>query len=215
MSTENICEEIHNTVAKLKIYKFPFNLEEIYMNGIYVLFEKYEEAHGTARIVRIGTHTGDDNLPVRLKEHFMKENKDRSIFRKNIGRALINKNQYTCLDIWNKDYTSGKNKMEYNKLFESQKENIKSVEEDVSKYMRQFFSFVIIKITDRNERLKYESKLIGTISNCKECNPSANWLGRFSPQIKIKESGLWLTQHLYKNPFSYQEWEEFKNKYLV
>ena len=52
------------------------------------------------RIVRIGTHRGDNNLYNRLKEHFINENKDRSIFRKNIGRALLNKNQDSYLEIW-------------------------------------------------------------------------------------------------------------------
>lgn len=215
MNTENICEEIHNTIANLKRYKYPFDSKEFYKNGIYILFEKDEKAHDTERIVRIGTHTGDDNLRVRLTEHFIKENKDRSIFRKNIGRALINKNQYSYLDIWNKDYTSSKNKLEYNKLSEFQKQNIRSTEEEVSKYMRQFFSFAVIEIPEKSERLKYEAKLIGTISNCQECKPSKNWLGHYATQIKIKESGLWLRQHLYKNQFMYQEWKGFKNNYLV
>ena len=57
--------------------------------GALVLFEKSEKAHDVDRIVRIGTHTGQDNLKSRLKEHFINEVKDRSIFRKNIGRCLL------------------------------------------------------------------------------------------------------------------------------
>ena len=41
-----------------------------------------------------------------------------------------------------------------------------------------------------------ESRLIGTLSECEECLPSDNWLGHHSPVSKIKNSGLWLYQHL-------------------
>jgi len=58
-------------------------------------------AHSTDRIVRIGTHTGNNKLWFRLKEHLI-ENKDRSIFRKNIGRALLNKDNDCFIEHWNK-----------------------------------------------------------------------------------------------------------------
>ena len=90
--------QCHNNFAKqpkicyyiLAIHKIIS--KKIYKNGVYILFEKNESGHNGDRIVRIGSHTGNDNLVKRLEEHFLKENKDRSIFRKNIGRALLNKN---------------------------------------------------------------------------------------------------------------------------
>jgi hypothetical protein len=54
----------------------PFDDSPIPLNGIYILFEDGEIAHGTNRIVRIGTHTGKDQLFSRLKQHFIQENKD-------------------------------------------------------------------------------------------------------------------------------------------
>jgi hypothetical protein len=57
-----------------------------YQNGIYIMFEKGESYHGMDRIVRIGTHRGQDRLLKRLRDHFVKEDADGSIFRKNIGR---------------------------------------------------------------------------------------------------------------------------------
>jgi hypothetical protein len=63
------------------------------VNGIYVLFERGEECHDGGRIVRVGTHTGDGQLRSRMLQHFVNENKDRSIFRKNIGRALLNRDR--------------------------------------------------------------------------------------------------------------------------
>lgn len=84
------CSEIHEIVKKMKRIRFPFEREIIPKNGIDILFEINELGHSGERIVRIGSHTGDGKLRTRLKEHFLVENKDRSIFRKNIGRALLN-----------------------------------------------------------------------------------------------------------------------------
>ena len=80
------CKNLHELFNNLPKLEFPFNEEHIPMNGIYVLFEKGEFAHNTNRIVRVGTHTGKNQLRSRLIQHFLNENKDRSIFRKNIGR---------------------------------------------------------------------------------------------------------------------------------
>lgn len=66
--------------SQCKKYSFPFNEKEIPNNGIYILFEKGETGHLTNRIVKIGSHTGVNQLPARLNQHFIKENKDRSIF---------------------------------------------------------------------------------------------------------------------------------------
>jgi aspartate oxidase len=87
------CQTIHQLSRHLKRHQFPFDNPEIPKNGIYFLFEKQENGHGQDRIVRVGTHTGDNQLYSRLKQHFLNENKDRSIFRKNIGRALLTKNK--------------------------------------------------------------------------------------------------------------------------
>ncbi len=82
------CDRLHLIFDSLPRQQFPLNFREIPANGIYKLFEEGERAHGADRIVRVRTHTGNGMLPSRLKEHFLKENKDRSIFRKDIGRAL-------------------------------------------------------------------------------------------------------------------------------
>ena len=87
----NSCHELHQLLNSLESFRFPFDSELIPLNGIYVLFEAGEFAHGTNRIVRVGSQTGNDQLPPRLEQHFVNENKDRSIFRKNIGRAILNK----------------------------------------------------------------------------------------------------------------------------
>src|SRR6478672_3330165 len=103
---QHLCEELHLWANALPVFSFPFDARVLPLNGIYLLFEKGETAHGTNRIVRVGTHTGNDQLRSRLKQHFIVENKDRSIFRKNIGRALLNKASDPYLAEWERDRTS-------------------------------------------------------------------------------------------------------------
>ena len=99
------CHQLHELFNQLERFSFPFDDSRIPANGIYILFEKGESAHGGDRIVRVGTRRGDNRLPSRLREHFIKENKDRSIFRKNIGRALLNQRSDQFLAKWNQDLT--------------------------------------------------------------------------------------------------------------
>lgn len=107
------CEKLHNIFNRLNRFHFPFNESKIPKNGIYILFEKGEKGHNGDRIVRVGTHTGVDQLSSRLKQHFLNENKDRSIFRKNIGRAILNKRKDSFLDKWELDLTTRENKEKF------------------------------------------------------------------------------------------------------
>ena len=188
------CEKIHKYIRNLERHAFPFNKDKVYKNGVYILFEKDEVGHGGDRIVRVGSHTGNDNLIKRLEEHFYKENKDRSIFRKNIGRALLNKKNDTYLDVWDIDFTKSEVKKKYGELLD--KEYQENIEQEVSKYIIDKFTFSVIEVIDKNERLSTEKSIINIVSACSECNDSNNWLGRFSTIEKIKKSGLWQTQHI-------------------
>lgn len=195
------CELLHNIFNKMKRFSFPFEKNEIPKNGIYVLFEKDEKSHNCDRIVRVGTHTGKDQLYSRLLQHFFNENKDRSIFRKNIGRAILNKLNDPYLKIWELDFTSKKGKNFA--LVNMDKQQI--IEKQVTKYLQDKFSFIVFEVEDLHERLKLESKIISTIALCQDCSPSENWLGNFSTKEKIKTSGLWLVNELNKQPFSIEE----------
>lgn len=81
-----------------------------YDNGIYVFFEVGEKYFGWGRIVCVGTHIMDHRLKERLKNHYIRENKDGSIFRKNIGNALLNRDDNPYLKIWSYD-TSKEDKL--------------------------------------------------------------------------------------------------------
>ena len=206
----NNCGLIHRWFDKLPRIKFPFDEKEIPLNGIYVLFEKREKAHNQKdRIVRIGTHTGDNQLRSRLKQHFINENKDRSIFRKNIGRALLSKNKDSFLKDWELDLTTREAKDKYSDSIDLKKQ--KETEKKVSKYIQNNFSFIVFEVKNKERRLELESQIISTISLCGSCNSSKNWLGNHSPKDKIKESGLWLVNQLYKDSLSDENKKYLKN----
>jgi len=202
------CQLLHGLFSSMTRYSFPFQEDSIPKNGIYILFEEGESSHGTDRIVRVGTHTGHDQLRSRLKQHFLKANKDRSIFRKNIGRAILNKQSDPFLKQWEFDLTTKKAKETLSKDVDFIRQV--EVEKQVSKYIQSSFSFVIIEINDKKQRLTLESKIISTVSLCEECNPSIKWLGKHSPKNKIRKSGLWLVNELYKTPISIKEIKKLK-----
>ncbi|WP_242206709.1 hypothetical protein [Aestuariivivens insulae] len=204
----NICNEIHQIFNGLKEYKFPFDSKEIPKNGIYILFEKGENFNGLKRIVRVGTHTGQNQLQSRLKQHFVKENKDRSIFRKNIGRALLNADNDSFLEQWQLDLTSRANKEKNAGKVDFEK--LKNVEKRVTEYIQNNFSFSVFEVLEKEQRLRIESRIISTVSNCADCKPSKSWLGLSSPKQKIIDSGLWLVNELWKQPLSENELNELK-----
>jgi hypothetical protein len=202
------CEELHKIFNNMKRLSFPFDNKDIPKNGIYVLFEKGEKAHGEDRIVRIGTHTGNNQLLSRLNQHFINENKDRSIFRKNIGRAILNKRKDLFLKEWEFDLTTKEAKNKLLNLIDMKKQ--KKVEKEVTEYIQNNFSFIVFPLEDRKKRLEVESRIISTVSSCRDCNPSENWLGLFSPKEKIRKGGLWLVNELYKQPMNEKDLIELK-----
>ncbi len=203
------CACIHLQANELERHSFPFDVLKIPLNGIYFLFEKGETSHGQDRIVRVGTHTGDKRLRPRLKEHFIKENKDRSIFRKNIGRAFLNEHNDPFLKCWDLKLTTRKARAEHSTQIDFDYQN--RLEKKISQYIRDNFSFSVLEVQNKEDRLEFESKLISTISWCEDCKPSDNWLGNKSPKEKIVRSGLWLVNELYKTPFDADGMERFKS----
>lgn len=206
------CCEIHKMINNMKRFKYPFSNEFLPENGVYILFEKGEYGHYGDRIVRIGTHTGDKALKERLLNHFVKGFKDRNIFRKNIGRAILNRDNNSYLDKWNLNLRSKENREKYLHLIDIEFE--KKLEGIISEYIQNNISFVLVEEIDKGKRLFWERKLISEISNCCECNASKNWLGNYSPKNKIKKSGLWQVNELYKDGFNDLEFDYFMKKIL-
>src|SRR5262245_34402235 len=132
--------------------------------------------------------------------------KDRSIFRKNLGRALLNREKDPYLKTWEIDFTTKLNRENYATLRDIDKEKL--IEQRVTCLLREKFSFRFISLDVTIARIGsagLEATLIGTRAGCNLCGPSANWLGLDSPNPKIRRSGLWLVQHLKSREISDQE----------
>lgn len=200
------CRALHRLVNARPIHRFPFDEQNIPLNGIYVLFEQGEQAHGVHRIVRIGTHTGADQLRSRLRQHFINERKDRSIFRKNLGRALLNRSGNAFLDHWNLDLTTRANRELYRGVVDLERQA--EVERAVTDVIQSRFCFVVFDVPEKADRLAFERKMIGTVSGCSDCEPSSDWFGRYSPKPKIRQSGLWQEQELGKESLTVAEVDE-------
>ena len=146
----------------------------------------------------------------RVSEHFLlNESKmnfnqanpkpsDRSIFRKNIGRALLTKqSDFDYLKVWNIDFTSRINRTNYSQL-----RNIvlkKNIESQITSLMHKAFYFRMIPVVGQERRMGkmgMESRLIGTVAHCTLCSQSKNWLGKYSSQPRIRGGKLWLSQYL-------------------
>jgi hypothetical protein len=190
--------------------RYPFRLEELPKNGIYFFYENGEVwGHGgeKPRIVRVGTHR-QGNFRSRIADHYLLGRnlvldpmkpapKDRSIFRKNLGRAILKKRGLPYLDVWDIDFTSRKNREENHHLRNMRLEV--EIEEEISRILRENFFFKYIVLEDMEARIGekgLESKLIATLAQCPLCKPSEKWLGNYSPVKRIRTSGLWLYQHL-------------------
>lgn len=206
-----LCQSLHGLLNRSPRLGFPFPEGSVPRNGIYLLFEDGEKGHGADRIVRVGTHTGDNQLRARLEQHFLKENKDRSIFRKNIGRCLLNREHDPFLVSWQIDLTTREARAMHLSTIDSAKQ--KQVEREVTDYIRSHLRFVVIEIPSKDRRLEIESKITSTISLCDECAPSSTWLGQHSPVPKIRDSGLWQVNELYKVPLSVAELNELFHEF--
>ena len=206
--TEMDCAWLHGALERLPFVRYPFSVRSLPENGIYFLYEDGEiNGHtGNPRIVRVGT-SRDGNFRSRIGEHFFPQTlkleknkpapKDRSIFRKNIGRALINRLRPSYLPMWEIDFTTTENIRRH-----SHKRDIgfeEEIEKKITEHLQNNLNFRFIEIKNQKERMGkggLESRLIGTLSHCSVCRPSSGWLGNSSPKEAVKKSGLWLIQHL-------------------
>lgn len=195
----------------MPLIRYPFQLEVLPRSGIYFFYEDGELwGHGgnEPRIVRVGTHK-KRNFRSRISEHFFLNDRkmdfgqskpkpsDRSIFRKNIGRVLLNRGTDPYLRTWEVDFTKRVNRDELGHLRNIEKE--REIESNITRILRQRFRFRFIIVENETDRIGVkglESRLIGTLAKCKVCRPSRHWLGRASPKSKIVTYGLWQVQHL-------------------
>jgi hypothetical protein len=208
-SGNGICYRLHRLFNIMPRYKWDTINGIGFDNGIYILFEAGESYFGMDRIVRVGTHRSDGRLRQRLKDHFVKENKDGSIFRKNIGKAILNKNNHPYLAVWAVDTSKEDNIRRLGKVYNAEFQ--KKVEDRVTDYMRGHFSFVCFPVDTERERLRLEEGIIATLNKDNSFTPSSDWRGQFSTEYEIKTSGLWLKQGLDGVPVTEPEYIRIEN----
>lgn len=211
------CEWLHANLERLPLLRIPFTPTAFPHNGIFFLYEEGEtlsNRKGVPRVVFVGSHRGTGNLWNRVNEHFLQDREsddfdrnqrkpsDRSILRKNIGRALLNqKKDPSYLEIWNISFTGRENRERFGERRDIEKE--RKLEREITKLLQKEFSlrFVILEEAGNREgQDSLKARLIGTVAQCPTCCPSLKWLGRHSPEEKIVASGLWQTQFLKAAP---------------
>ncbi len=195
------CERLHNILEMGKTFGVEnYTLKNALPDfGVYIFYEKGEFAFGGNRIVRIGITKGyyDDvtgkvkgkTLHDRIKTHYFGK-KGSSVFRRKLGETFINcdenldaNEKAEAIKKWNTKGVAGD----------------PEIEKKVSNRMAENMTFKVIKVDDLNKRLELEKRLIGTVSNCKNCQPSEGWFGKTSPKEKVIKSGLWQEEHLLGN----------------
>ncbi|NWF91147.1 MAG: hypothetical protein HXY50_17005 [Ignavibacteriaceae bacterium] len=207
----DLYEYIHKFFNKQERFNFPYNIELIEnftcKNGLYVLFEKGELFNEYDRIVRIGSHDGNNCLVKRLKDHFLANKQRNSIFRKHLGRCLLNKEQDPYLCAWNKPFKKIKDKEKYKDIVDLEYE--KKYENLISNYIRQNLSFCLIpKIYNKQERDKIEEGLVAILSQSTLKKSSDNWLGNWHPDCRIRESKIWNLEYLNGDKLNLEEFKK-------
>ncbi len=198
MGATKSCQWLHEHLEGLPIFKYHEGLlsdGHLPDNGIYFFYQKGETwGHGGSlpRIVRVGTHRGDGNFPHRIGEHFLTNG--RSIFRKNIGRALLHRDKDDYLKIWTLDFIDKIRRLRHGTPAELASEA--RIQQSVTGVLRGNFWFRFILVDEPNKRKELESRFIGTVASCPSCCSSSSWLGRHSPVKRICTGKMWLVQHL-------------------
>lgn len=202
------CQWLHEQIERLPLIKYPFDIEKLPDDGIYFFYEDgetWEHGGSKPRIVRVGAHRSG-NFKSRISEHYLLDErklifdshhsapKDRSIFRKNIGRALLKKLRSDYLNVWEIDFIQKKNRQYKSCLRDMPFEQ--KIERKISLVLRGQFGFRYIAVKNEMGGKGLESRLIGTIAQCACCRPSKEWLGLNSPIDKICCGKMWLVQHL-------------------
>jgi hypothetical protein len=120
--------------------------------------------------------------------------------RKNIGKCFLNRENNEYLSTWELDNTSLKEMRANAHVIDHELQA--KLEHGISDYIRTQFSFSVIELDHKEERLLLKSKLISNLSVCPQCRASKTWLGQYSPKDKIREVGLWQVNELYKEPLN-------------
>jgi hypothetical protein len=190
---------LHRLFERLPRYEWR-DIDAIpFEDGIIIVYERSETYRGYARVVCVGTHAAPGRLKQRLMDHFERENRNASVLRRNIGKALLNRAKDPYLDIWSLDTFRVHNKDREDPRTAAR------VEMDVTAYMRVNLSFSVMPVTSVESRQRLKDAIIATLHQAKDFAPSDSWLGHYSPEPEIRESGLWQARGLDADPLTADE----------
>ena len=184
--------------------------------GVYFFFEANEQRSLSgkgARVVRVGAHAVRNNSQTtlwdRLRQHCDSTrsgggNHRSSVFRKLIGEALAKRGDCQFPESWNK------------KLKDAEKETgvgsseIRSKELELEKLVSSYIGkmpFLWLNVPDdpgpNSKRAFIERNAIALLCNAQQTDDtdkaSESWLGRYSEQPKVRNSGLWNRDYVDKD----------------
>ena len=180
--------------------------------GVYFFFEARERRKRSGegdRVVRVGTHaiTGRSRRTLwkRLRTHrgSIKSgggNHGGSIFRGLVGRALARRDDFPLPPTWKHGTDDRRNRSGTTSKVVSVSEA--ELERRVSAHIRQM-PFLWLSVLDAPGRASARGRIERSAIALLSCYastaldpPSANWLGNHSDREKIRESGLWNSDHV-------------------
>ncbi len=188
-----------------KRHRFPYKENEIAKNGIYIMFENAEKHGNIDRVVRIGSHTGPNRLFARIDEHYIGNDHRDSIFRKHLGRCFLTiDNQSDYIKYW--DFLIKKREDKAKNIHKIDWDLELKYEDKITEYIKKSFTFILIpNLIDENKRKRLEAGLIATFAQAGQMEISKTWLGKYHPDGKICNSGLWNIQNINGIPLTDEE----------
>lgn len=199
---ETMTRRVYRALLSLPRLNHETILEQLPANGLYAFFERGEtcdrDGRNVDRIVRVGTHRVNGNFPKRIGQHYgnaksLGGNKNGSVFRKHLGGAILRRSDPKDLRIPDWLRQKGPSYLD--------------VEEEVSRTLRDHFTFVCFAADEREERLVLERGLIALLAQHPLGEPSLGWLGRYAVAEAIPASGSWNVQHVGALPLTEDEFK--------
>jgi hypothetical protein len=183
--------EVHRRILGLPRFDASARGKDLPKNGIYFFFEAGEtivlDDRTADRIVRVGTHTGEDRLSKRIWLHYRGTCR-RSVFRAHVAEAILRRENSA---------------VPFDRRAASEE-----MESRVSEELASHFTFACVEVETKERRPRLESGLIALLARYPLAPPSPTWLGRFARADAIQSSGLWNTQHVASSPLSDVDAEE-------
>lgn len=183
------CEAVHRALDTLPQLATPS--ETRVSDGLYFFHEQGEVSpHAPrGRVVRVGNHPRSDGTLVRRLSQHYSGRKNGSVFRKALGGALLRQGDpaHPCL-------APAPGAGHWERQGGDPCERCMPIEAEISRLLRDRFTFRVVAVGDRSLRNELEGRLVATFAACPTCRPSREWLGRHAYGPAMRTTGLWNTE---------------------